>query len=373
MVFISHRTESDHVYALEIANRLTESGVSCWIAPESIPEGTDFVEELVKAINCCEIFVLVLTKDTRLSPHVCMELKFAFDHHKKIIPLKIGNFVLDDYLTYMLKNVQYVPFDRSEEAYAKLIDKCRLGEPIIHMEISKWPRRELMLMKGDVQTNMTYVIENMPDQLDKTVFALGLDCSSDITVSTTVGMVKAVCGLLQEQYGITLEMLQDLIDHAKIEQLGHPDANREMQFGESVLIKVPIRITDAPEEFFLQLLLIANSKKRAPGGDIDDVVGIDSRKIIMRVFERCDALGETAENLFIGAMGTNGLGFPYEVITAEILNCYVFAMRRSEDTDRLHFPMNLFYSVRQRDMERSGLSSDEVISYISMVVGFFKK
>ena len=372
MVFISHRTESDHGYALEIAKRLTESGVSCWIAPESIPEGTDFVEELVKAINCCEIFVLVLTKDTRLSQHVRMELKFAFDHHKKIMPLKIGDFVLDDNLTYMLNNVQYVPFDLSDDAFSKLIEKCRLGEPIVHMEISKWPRRELMLMKGDVQANMSYIIDNMPDRLPNTVFALGLDCSSDISVSTTVGMVKAVCDLLRERYGITSALWQDLIDKAKIEQLGHPDAHREMQYGDSILIRIPIRIGER-EESFLQLLLIANSRKKNPDGNIDDVVGIDSRKIIMSVFDRCDKLGDIAENLFIGAMGTNGLGFPYEVITAEILNCYIFAMRRSEDTGRLRAPMNLFYSVRQIDMERSGISSDEVISYISMVIGFFKK
>ena len=130
-------------------------------------------------------------------------------------------------------------------------------------------------------------------------------------------------------------------------------------------------------------MLIANSKKADNwNGDVDNVVGIDSREIILEVFKKCDELGERAENLVIGAMGTNGTGYPYEVVTAEILNCFVYAKRKSEDaakTDhdnessfKVSSPLNLWYSVRQADMVKWGLTSDEILSYISMVVSFFK-
>ena len=100
--------------------------------------------------------------------------------------------------------------------------------------------------------------------------------------------------------------------------------------------------------------------------DVDAVEGIDSRQIIIEVFNKCKELGTQAETLFIGAMGTNGLSFPYEVITAEILNCFVYSHRVGIT------PYNLYYSVRESDMKQTDLTLDDIMSYITKILKFFK-
>lgn len=383
MIFISHKNDPDHEYAYKIAQLLKDNEITCWIAPESIPKGLDHTVEITNAINACEIFLLVLTKNTDKSVYTRLELSFAIDHHKKIVPVQIGEFQLSDVYKYLLNDRQIMPFDFSEAKCKELVDECKKGERIVNMEISKNPMRTLYLIKGGFSENMDFIIKERPVELNHTVFAMGIDCSSILDLSSTVGILKSVLGYLDSNFGITTKELQAMINHAKIEQLHHADCNQKMNYKDTIVVSIPISINETKQFDNLQLLLIANSRKADNwNGDVDKVVGIDSREIILEVFKKCDELGERAENLVIGAMGTNGTGYPYEVVTAEILNCFVYAKRKSEDaaktkhddkgSARVSSPLNLWYSVRQADMIKWGLTSDEILSYISTVVSFFK-
>ncbi|MGN0786428.1 MAG: toll/interleukin-1 receptor domain-containing protein [Christensenellales bacterium] len=372
MIFISHKNDPDHECAYMIAQKLTENGITCWIAPESIQKGADFAEEIVSAINNCEIFVLVMTKETHKSQHVRMELKFAKDRNKTIIPLQIGKFDIDDVLSYLIGTIDMKRFDFTDEDFSDLIDRCKNGERIVNMEIGKNPKRYLSLIKGDVQDNMDYIISNHADELKNTVFAMGIDVSSLLRLSTDGGMLKWAVSYIIKRCNTNMDELQELINQAKVSQLHHKDGNQKMRFKDSVLIKIPVLI-DKNRKEFIQLLLIATSKKKEDAnGDKNQVEGIDTREIILEVFDRCDKLGEQAQNLFIGAMGTNMLKFPYEVSTAEILNCFVYAKRRGREMEEVHYPLKLWFSVRQIDMEKWELTVDTVLNYISTVVKFFK-
>lgn len=376
MIFISHKNDPDHEAAIRIAQMLQANGITCWIAPESIPKGMDHAVEITRAINTCEIFLLILTENTCESDYVRLELNFAIDHKKKIIPVMIGSFELDDVLHYLIGNTkQIMVFDFSDEACSDLIEQCKTGERIVSMEISKNPRRTVNLIKGDYDDNMEHHICTYPDELKHTVFAMGVDCSSNLHLSTTGGIIKSVVQYLNRAYGVTVDEIQQRIDLAKMEQLHHPDANQELQFKDILLVEVPIKLPHFQPERTerVKLLLIANTRKAENwNGNVDKVVGVDSREIILKIFEKCAQIGPKAKHLFIGAMGTNGTAFPYEVVTAEILNCFVYAKRKSKDSNSVCFPLHLWYSVRQSDMERWGLSSDEVLTYISTVVSFFK-
>ena len=141
-----------------------------------------------------------------------------------------------------------------------------------------------------------------------------------------------------------------------------------LQFKDALTVSIPVK-TQEGGEVPLQLLFIANSQKKESfrvTGDVDEVEGIDSREIIIEVFNRCKALGDRAKTLFIGAMGTNGLAFPYEVVTSEILNCFVYAQKMKIT------PTHLYYSIRQEDMQKAGITVDEMLAYIGMVVHFFR-
>ena len=53
-------------------------------------------------------------------------------------------------------------------------------------------------------------------------------------------------------------------------------------------------------------------------------------------------------------MGTNVLSFPYKVITAEIVNAFLYAVKLGKR------PHNLYYSVRDEDMKNAGVTSQKI-------------
>lgn len=369
MVFISHKSDPDHKLALMLKSLLEKNGVSCWIAPESVGYGEDYAAQIPWAIKSCEIFLLILSPDAQNSIHVRKELDIALRQNKRIVPVKYGDFEINESFEYLLTNVQTKPLLMDDSGLLELIDICKLGEREVCIEINRQPSRKLTVIKGGYSENMDHFIQNYPEELHRTVFAMGIDCTSDISISSTKGILKSVCTYLFEKYQITIEYLQRLVDDAKIKQLAHSGAGKPLRYKDIIVIRVPLGSQqDKPME--LQLMLVANSKKNDTyyiTHDVDEVEGIDSREIVIEVFNKCKQLGDTATNLFIGAMGTNGLSFPYEVITAEILNCYVFSYRMNS------VPQNLFYSIREDDMMKAGLTIDEIMSYISTVTSFFRK
>ncbi|MBR5144222.1 MAG: toll/interleukin-1 receptor domain-containing protein [Clostridia bacterium] len=371
MIFLSHKSDPNHEHALLIKSKLEEQGYQCWLAPECVSPGGDFAEEVPQAINLCEMFILILSKETSKSSHVRKEIIMAINHKKYIIPLKIEDFDMDDTLTYLLANIQVEPFGFTDDDFKWLFEKCKLGEKYVVIEISKNPSRTISIMKDDFQLNMLKFIEERPEELGKTVFAMGIDCSSILNISTTQGIIKHVCEFLLSEYGITTSYLQELINNAKIEQLHHKSPYMEMKYKDIVIIKVPIPKKNQPTKHnILNLLLIANSRKSSTysiSKNVDDVEGIDSREIVIEIFNKVIEISDEFSNLFIGAMGTNGLKFPYEVITSEILNCYIHAYRCECG------PRHLFYSVRDTDMKKAGITTHEIFSYISAVVKFIKQ
>ncbi len=368
MVFISHKSDPDHTFALKIAGALEENGISCWYAPERVPVDADYAEEITKAIITCEYFLLILSESTQQSIHVRKELGIAQELGKPLIIIKRGDFKLSYKYRYLLDDHQFMQFDWDDPDFSELVEKCRCGERVVSMEVSQSPRRTISIMRGDFQENMDYLIKTCPGELEHTVFAMGVDRSSRLDISSNAGILKWVCKRLLDDYNVTLDKLQELLDEAKVSQLGHPDGGQEMQFKDSVLLSVPI--TSDGAELTLQLLLIANSQKNAvyySSHNVDAVEGVDSREIIIEVFNQCKRLGDRARNLLVGAMGTNGLAFPYEVITAEIMNCFAYSVRTGSA------PHNLYYSVREEDMRRHDVTVDEILSYISGSIYFFRE
>ncbi len=369
MIFISHKTDPDHAAALRIAEILRKNRINCWLAPESIEGGADFAMSVTQAINSCEIFLLVLTENTGLSAHVRKEVTLANSHSKRIIPLKIGEFDIDDSMQYHLADVQIVPFSFEDKDIEERVRKCSLGERAVEMEVGKNPSRKVTLIKGGFQENMDFLLKERPEVFGKTVFAVGIDSSSRLDISSRKGILRWVCKYLREEFGITTAELQALVNEAKRSQLGHRTDHEPMRYKDIVVIRVPLGPSEG-EPAVLKLLLAANSSKKpdfAQTQDLEALEGIDSREIIISIFSKCREMEDDIENLCIGAIGTNGLKFPYEVSISEILNCYVYAQRMMVK------PRNLYLSVRSEDMARAGLTVEDILSYIMTVVHFMRK
>lgn len=365
MIFISHKHNPDHEIALYFKEILNQHNINTWLAPESVPVGQSFAETIPPALRMCEKVLLILTPDTLRSKHVVKEIDFAIRYNKEIVPVQMRGCELSDEFDYLLSNVQIRIWN--ENTKDEIINELISSTPVYEVIIKNSPLRKMTLMRGNFQENLDYALKNSLFDLNKTVVVTGLDRSSDLSISTTKGITRDLCRYIEQEYHFSIAQMQELINQAKIEQLQHTTVNQGLNYGDSVLIRIPIQLNITANDY-LQILFIANSEKIesfSSTRDVDGVIGIDSREIVLRAFNRCMALGEAAETIFIGAMGTNALSFPYEVVTAEIMNSYLYTVKAGKS------PNNLFYSVRNEDMQKSGVTGQAIYNYIRNVVNFF--
>ena len=118
--FISYKTD-DIEQALRVKERLTEKGIPCWMAPESIPGGSSYAQEIPKAIRSCFAFILILSEVTQESKFVPKEIDLAINLDKPILPLMIENFELGDEFSFYLSNINRYPAYQSWEKCIDLI------------------------------------------------------------------------------------------------------------------------------------------------------------------------------------------------------------------------------------------------------------
>lgn len=111
-VFISYSSKEKE-YAYELKDILESNGISCWIAPLSIPEGATYLSCAPQSLRQCRIFLLVLSSNSQQSPWVSAEVESAFKYHKIIIPYVIDNAPMKDEFNFLLSKSQRI------EAYNK--------------------------------------------------------------------------------------------------------------------------------------------------------------------------------------------------------------------------------------------------------------
>lgn len=103
--FISHSTKN-----IAIVDAIVEILISCkipyWKAPEMIPRGSCYANEIPKAIHSCSIFLLVLSEEAQESIYVQREVDMAIGYRKKILALKIDKSILNDMFHFWLNTVQ---------------------------------------------------------------------------------------------------------------------------------------------------------------------------------------------------------------------------------------------------------------------------
>ena len=86
--FISH-AKTDAKQAADIAAALEARGVPCWIAPRDVEPGRNFGDEIIRGIEACPAFILVLSQASNGSDFVAKELATAVDKRKTVIPIRI--------------------------------------------------------------------------------------------------------------------------------------------------------------------------------------------------------------------------------------------------------------------------------------------
>jgi tetratricopeptide (TPR) repeat protein len=110
-VFVSHHTTSSLHIAEAIVNRLESIGIRCWYAPRNT-EG-DYAGSIVRAINSCRIFLLILNKPASESVHVLNEIDMVVKRLSKgedvsLVPFHVADDEISDAAQYYLGRMHWI-------------------------------------------------------------------------------------------------------------------------------------------------------------------------------------------------------------------------------------------------------------------------
>src|ERR1035441_4726914 len=93
--FLSYSTK-DAAFAERIYGDLIGNRVPCWFAPEDLDIGSPFRQSIYDAIRVSERLVLILSKDSVVSPWVETEVENAFEMERQSRKLMLFPLIIDD-------------------------------------------------------------------------------------------------------------------------------------------------------------------------------------------------------------------------------------------------------------------------------------
>lgn len=119
-IFISYSSKEYDV-ASELRSVFIEYGMECWMAPESIPVGSNYAVEIPKAIKDCSVFVLLISENSQSSVWVSKEVDLAVNNKKIIVPIIFNNCQIISPFDFYLTNVQTIQAAGSIDELAKSV------------------------------------------------------------------------------------------------------------------------------------------------------------------------------------------------------------------------------------------------------------
>lgn len=122
--FVSHSTKDISGDVGEVCEIFEKCRIKCFIADRDAPLGEPLPEEIRKAIEESELFLVFLTNNSKKSPWVNQEIGYALGRRIPVIPLKKGRMKVKG----LIESAKYVkmqtnPLDTVNEIFSKLKDK----------------------------------------------------------------------------------------------------------------------------------------------------------------------------------------------------------------------------------------------------------
>lgn len=214
-VFISYSSR-EKKEADEIRNKLEAHNVRCWMAPESIPAGSNYGEHIPIGIRNAKVFLLVISDISQRSPWVAKETSMALSCNKVIIPIVIGKCDLHSPFDFYLSDVQCIEGDEPETTFQKLLTRIR-EIPGISFEKMSDQQETVVKVKENIQENKKkeekYQKESIFSILAVVSFVCG--CISAVTFSAIAlpGVIMGILGLKSKRrkWAITGIVLNSII------------------------------------------------------------------------------------------------------------------------------------------------------------------
>ena len=124
-VFISYSSRDTQIIK-KILAEMEKAGIAYWKAPEMIPAGSNYAREIPRAIEKCEVFVLMISEYSQESIWVEKEIDCAINARKTIVPLNLSGVPLTEMFRFYLNNVQTIMYSENEEqAMQQFLDRLK--------------------------------------------------------------------------------------------------------------------------------------------------------------------------------------------------------------------------------------------------------
>ena len=179
-IFISY-SRADSVAVDRLAARLLAAGFESWLDREAIRGGQQWRQQIVKAINSCEVFLLALSPPAVASVNVRKELDIADSKHKFILPVVLQTMTIPEEMEYQLSGVQLVDLASNfETGFKRLVQDLKNKKPLTAgqrdeslptsrqtkppLQIKSGSRYDLVLTKvGAYKINVSRILSDLTD------------------------------------------------------------------------------------------------------------------------------------------------------------------------------------------------------------------
>ena len=162
-IFISYKSEEEE-YAQRIKKVLEDNGISCWMAPDSIPAGSNYMAEIPHAIEDCRAMIILISKKSQQSAWVKNEFSEAMTKQKRIIPYVIQDCELEDDFAFSMSTMQQVyAWKNEKQALEKVVRDLKemLGEDDsakIEITVSHRPKIPYKLLIGAAALTLIFLV-----------------------------------------------------------------------------------------------------------------------------------------------------------------------------------------------------------------------
>lgn len=113
-VFISYGS-ADRERIQDLVTRLRQAGITVWIDEAGIEGAAMWSQEIVSAINNCNILILAISTNSAQSKNVVRELALASEDDKTILPVFIEPTKIPESMKYQLAGIQRVEYFEGNE------------------------------------------------------------------------------------------------------------------------------------------------------------------------------------------------------------------------------------------------------------------
>lgn len=128
-IVISHANQ-DADLASSMADALERESLNCWLASRDVPVGSNFAEEIYRAISRADFLLVLLSPESISSPHVKREVNMAIDKGVTLLPVLLGHHsefmgTLPDDWNYWLSLAQFVTFTDTATTVSRIAKEIR--------------------------------------------------------------------------------------------------------------------------------------------------------------------------------------------------------------------------------------------------------